>query len=155
MSLYQELESFEKRILSFQVTVDSPKSGFLLAGGIGYDTGFKTGFAFSGSEGYIFDNAGLFFGGYESGIPFDITIHLFQEERYSYFFNDVLVANNRTGEYNISNIEFDKRGSSTLSINNQGSHEGFSASCSLQDSGGYSLYDNVNVLLLGSGDCSS
>ena len=67
MPLYQELESFEKRILSFKVTVDSPESGFLLAGGVEYDSGFQTGFAFSGSEGYIFDNAGLFFGGYESG----------------------------------------------------------------------------------------
>lgn len=154
MPLYQELESFEKRILSFQVTVDSPKSGFLLAGGVEYDSGFQTGFAFSGSEGYIFDNAGLFFGGYESGIPFDITMHFFQEDRYSYFFNNVLVANNRTGGY-ISDIEFDKRGSSTLSIISEGSNEGLSVFCSLKDSGGYTLYDNANVLLFSSDDCSS
>lgn len=152
MPLYQELESFEKRILSFQVTVDSPKSGFLLAGGVEYDSGFQTGFAFSGSEGYIFDNAGLFFGGYESGIPFGITMHFFQEDRYSYFFNDVLVANNRTGGY-ISDIEFDKRGSSTLSISSEGSNEGLSVFCSLQDSDGYTLYDNANVLLLSLDSC--
>tara|TARA_R110002020_G_scaffold158318_4_gene341483 strand:- start:5582 stop:5983 length:402 start_codon:yes stop_codon:yes gene_type:complete len=124
------LPQFENSIFDVTVVVDNPLSGFEFSI-------METGAAatavdliqFSGQEGYIFDQSGNFFGGYQSGIPFDISIHYdWVNTGFKYYFEDVLIANNLksfTGVLNeMSNkanqIEFQKYGNSTLNVSVNG-----------------------------------
>jgi hypothetical protein len=124
------LLQFENSIFDVTVVVDNPLSGFEFSI-------METGAAatavdliqFSGQEGYIFDQSGNFFGGYQSGIPFDISIHYdWANTGFKYYFEDVLIANNLksfTGVLNeMSNkanqIEFQKYGNSTLNVSVNG-----------------------------------
>jgi hypothetical protein len=144
MISYQTLPLYQAQNLFFQVTPASPVSGFHLAGGVQHESGFVTGFVFSGDKGYIFDESGLFFGGFQSGVPLDIKVSLFEENRYSYFFNNVLVANNKSCG-TITDIEFENGGSSLLSMKLEGrAGENFTY---LIDSSGIILFDSDNLLL--------
>ena len=82
----------------------------------------------SGYEGYLFDHSGHFFGGYQSGVPFNVKVYFDSaNETYSHYYNDVLVQNNYDtvevgGSKVINSVVFDKLSneSSTVSIDVSG-----------------------------------
>ena len=130
MKVSGSLPQFENSIFDVVVVVDNPLSGFEFSI-------METGAAatavdliqFSGQEGYLFDQSGKFFGGYQSGVPFDISIHYdWANTGFKYYFEDVLIANNLksfTGVLNeMSNkanqVEFQKYDNSTLNVSVNG-----------------------------------
>lgn len=124
MKVYQQISGKEKSIVNLDILVDNTYSGFLVAAGTGDvvageggSTGLlNSGFVFSGYEGYVFDQSGRFVGGYAPNIPVNISVHMKEDDSYSYFINDSLIANNITGSTGFDYIEFEKHGESTLSI---------------------------------------
>ena len=124
MKVYQQITGKEESIVNLNVFVDNTFSGFCVAAGTGDvltgeggSTGLlNSGFVFSGYEGYIFDQSGRFVGGYSADNPFDISVHMKSDDTYSYFINDVLIANNVSGSTGFDYIEFEKHADSTLSI---------------------------------------
>tara|TARA_B100000131_G_scaffold319150_1_gene364448 strand:+ start:1144 stop:1554 length:411 start_codon:yes stop_codon:yes gene_type:complete len=115
----------------FDVTIEvgTPISGFNFAimqtglHGSSAFTGVKIA-EFSGREGYLFDQSGNFFGGYQSGVPFDISVHYnYEITGFSYYFGDVLMANNITSHTGIgalketpNHISGQKYNNSTFSV---------------------------------------
>ena len=92
------LPSFKNSFYSADITLKSPSSGFMLSlMETGWDgSTFKSAnmVTISGSEGYLFDQSGNFFGGYISGVPFNLDIYYdYTNLSFSYFHNDVLMAN--------------------------------------------------------------
>lgn len=124
MKVYQQISGKEKSIVNLEILVDNTYSGFLVAAGTGDvvageggSTGLlNSGFVFSGYEGYVFDQSGRFVGGYAPNIPVNISVHMKEDDSYSYFINDSLIANNMSGSTGFDYIEFEKHGESTLSI---------------------------------------
>ncbi len=120
------LPNYKNCIYDVDVTIDSPISGFefsIMETGI--DGGFKTAnlITFSGAEGYIFDQSGNFFGGYRSGVPFELEIHHdFLNSTFSYYKDDILIANGLdvTGDSILNGrpnlVMFTKHGESVLSL---------------------------------------
>lgn len=106
---------FQDQSFSFSadITVGIPQSGFSLQIG---QTGahYFPNVSFSGVSGYLFDQSGNFFGGYQKGIPFKISGNYFFDGdtgRYSYFYNNVLVANNVYGSTGfVDSIRFEDYG---------------------------------------------
>jgi len=119
MKVYQQITGREKSIINLELFIDNTFSGFLVAGGTGNAQGdglLNSGFVFSGYEGYIFDQSGRFVGGYQPNSPFTISVHSKDDDTYSYFINDILIANNYSGSSGSDYIEFDKHGDTTLDI---------------------------------------
>jgi hypothetical protein len=124
MKVYQQISGKEKSIVNLDILVDNTYSGFLVAAGTGDvvageggSTGLlNSGFVFSGYEGYVFDQSGRCVGGYAPNIPVNISVHMKEDDSYSYFINDSLIANNMSGSTGFDYIEFEKHGESTLSI---------------------------------------
>lgn len=124
MKVYQQISGKEKSIVNLDILVANTYSGFLVAAGTGDvvagaggSTGLlNSGFVFSGYEGYVFDQSGRFVGGYAPNIPVNISVHMKEDDSYSYFINDSLIANNMSGSTGFDYIEFEKHGESTLSI---------------------------------------
>jgi len=130
MKVSGSLPQFENSIFDVAIVVDNPASGFEFSiMETGLDGSTFTGvdlIQFSGSEGYLFDQSGNYFGGYQSGIPFDMSVHYDKTTTgFKYYFQDVLVANNlkaNTGvlEERANIVQFEKYGNSTLSIDVNG-----------------------------------
>lgn len=119
MKVYQNVTGVEESTIEFNTFVEDSYSGFSIAAGTGNAGGdglLNTGFVFSGSEGYIFDQSGRFVGGYESEEVFNILVHSKSDNTMSFFINDVLIANNYSATTGFDYIEFDKHGESTLNI---------------------------------------
>tara|TARA_B100001093_G_scaffold236738_2_gene226840 strand:- start:71 stop:442 length:372 start_codon:yes stop_codon:yes gene_type:complete len=119
MKVYQQVAGYEESITNLNISIDDTFSGFSVAAGTGNAEGdglLNSGFVFSGSVGYIFDQSGRFVGGYSPNIPFDISVHMKRNDTYSYFIDDVLIANNITGSTGFDYIEFEKHGDSSLGI---------------------------------------
>jgi hypothetical protein len=97
----------------------------------GIDSVFKSAnlVTISGQEGYLFDQSGNFFGGYQSGTPFSLEIQYdYTNKTFSYYLDDVLMANSLdvTGYTILTNgavnlIMFDKHANSSLAMNTTGS----------------------------------
>ena len=119
------LENYQRSIYSVDLTVKTPESGFEYSL---VETGVKGGAAksanlvsISGVNGYLFDQSGNFFGGYESGVPFNIKIYYnYDPPTFSYYHEGVLMANGldvtgydvfETGNVNV--IMFHKHGDSS------------------------------------------
>lgn len=119
MKVYQQLTGYEESILNLNILVENTYSGFSVAGGTGNAEGdalLNSGFVFSGYEGYVFDQSGRFVGGYAPNIPVNLSIHMKSDDTYSYFIDDVLIANNVSGSTGFDYIEFEKHGDSSLGI---------------------------------------
>jgi|SRR6056300_585771 hypothetical protein len=119
MKVYQQLTGYEESILNLNILVENTFSGFSVAGGTGNAEGdglLNSGFVFSGYEGYVFDQSGKFVGGYAPNIPVNLSIHMKSNDTYSYFIDDVLIANNVSGSTGFDYIEFEKHGDSSLGI---------------------------------------
>ena len=88
------LSNYANSIFDINVSVNSPLSGFELSlteTGAFYSANLIT---FSGKEGYLFDQSGNFFGGYQSGVSFNLKVHYdYTDSTFSYYHNDVLAAN--------------------------------------------------------------
>jgi hypothetical protein len=66
-----------------------------------------TGATFSGSNGMIFDNSGAFFGGYSKLEPIQLRIEKKNEDYYSYYFNEILISNERNfSNYGLNGVKF-------------------------------------------------
>ena len=126
------LKGYENSVYDVDVTVDSPLSGFEFSlMETGNDGGWKSAnmVSISGKEGYLFDQSGNFFGGYESGVPFNLKIYYdYNQQAFSYYSDDVLMANSldvtgydifEDGVINL--IMFDKHADSSLALNVTGS----------------------------------
>ena len=128
------LPNYTNSVSDINISVDSPISGFELSlmetGILSTDGSFKTAnlVTFSGKEGYLFDQSGNFFGGYESGKPFKLTVFYdFDTSRFSYYHNNSFIANGldvtgysvlQTG--NVNFLMFNKHGDSTASLSISG-----------------------------------
>ena len=130
MKVSGSLPQFENSIFDVAIVVDDPANGFefsIMETGLDGSSFTEVDLIqFSGSEGYLFDQSGNYFGGYQSGVPFDMSIHYDRTTTgFKYYFQDVLVANNlkvNTGvlEERANIVQFEKYGNSTLSINAEG-----------------------------------
>ena len=121
------LEGYKDSIYSIDIGVDSPISGFEFSlMETGDDWGWKSAnmVTISGKEGFLFDQSGNFFGGYESGVPFNIKIYYdYDNLTFSYYHEGVLMANalDVTGidvfeEGVINLVMFDKHADSSFSM---------------------------------------
>ena len=126
------LKGYKNSTYNVEVTVNSPLSGFEFSlMETGDEGGWKSAnmVTVSGKEGYLFDQSGNFFGGYESGVPFNLKVYYdYRLLTFSYYHEDVLMANSLdvTGidifeEGVINLIMFDKHGDSSLSMDVTGS----------------------------------
>ena len=119
MKVYQNVTGVEESTIEFNTFIEDSFSGFSIAAGAGNAGGdalLNTGFIFSGSEGYIFDQSGRFVGGYEAEEVFNILVHCKSDNTMSFFINDVLIANNYSAPTGFDYIEFDKHGESSMNI---------------------------------------
>lgn len=119
MKVYQQVTGKEESILNLDILVENTFSGFSVAAGTGNAGGdglLNSGFVFSGYEGYVFDQSGRFVGGYAPNIPVNISVHMKSDDTYSYFIDDVLIANNVSGSTGFDYIEFEKHGDASLNI---------------------------------------
>ena len=124
MKVSGSLPRLDNSVFDFSINVKSPSSGFeftIQESGI-YPV--KNIITFSGNEGYVFDQSGHLCGGYQSGVPFDISVHYSRDfTGFSYYFNNTLIANNMSGMSGTSSaagvpcqVEFDKHGDSSLFV---------------------------------------
>lgn len=119
MKVYQQVTEREKSITNFEVTVDNTYSGFSILAGTATeerDDLLNISFGFNGYEGYIFDISGRFVGGYSKDVPVTLSVHMKDDETYSYFINDTLICNNMSGVTGFNSIEFNKHGNSSILI---------------------------------------
>ena len=124
MKVYQQVTGKEQSIVNLDILVENTYSGFYVAAGTGDvvtgeggSTGLlNSGFVFSGYEGYVFDQSGRFVGGYAPNVPVNISVHMKSDDTYSYFIDDVLIANNVSGSTGFDYIEFEKHGDASLNI---------------------------------------
>lgn len=118
-----------------------------------------TGISFSGQNGYIFDQDGLFFGGYTPNDNFKIKVVKKNYYDFSYYFNDTLIANdmqiNTTGVGDISalnSVYFSAGLGSTLNgesvVEKFGSVEAGTFGSFLEDNLDNYLYSQDNILLV-------
>jgi hypothetical protein len=125
------LPNYLNSVYDITLSLDSPISGFefsLMETGI--DSTFKTSnlVSFSGSEGYLFDQSGHFFGGYESGKTFSLKVFYdHTNETFTYYKDDLLIANKMlvtgvgvvsTGS--INHVSFTKYADSEASVSASG-----------------------------------
>jgi len=119
MKVYQRVTGHEKSITNFEVVVDDTYSGFSILAGTATEEGddlTNISYGFNGYEGYIFDFSGRFVGGYSKDIPINISVHMKDDNTYSYFINDALICNNMDGITGFNSIEFNKHGDSSIFI---------------------------------------
>jgi hypothetical protein len=124
-------ENYECSVYSVDLNINSPESGFEFSlMETGYDGSWKTAnlVTISGVSGYLFDQSGNFFGGFQSGIPFNVKIYYdYDNKTFSYDLEDVLMANSldvtgydvfETGLVNLA--MFHKHGDSSATVVGQG-----------------------------------
>tara|TARA_R100000231_G_scaffold134416_1_gene107953 strand:- start:4410 stop:5666 length:1257 start_codon:yes stop_codon:yes gene_type:complete len=124
------LANYTNSIFDMTISADSPHSGFevsLMETGAFYSPNLIT---FSGREGYLFDKDGNFFGGYESGVPFNIQVHYdYDNSTFSYYHQDNLIANGLsiTGvdsqgatDGAVNFVKFTKHGNSNMTVSATG-----------------------------------
>ena len=123
MKVSGSLPELENSIFDITVLVDNPSSGFefsLMETGVSatpHDL-----IQFSGKEGYLFDQSGNFFGGYQSGLPFTVSVYYdWTNTGFKYYFDDVLIANDLetsvgTLPRRVNQVEFQKYDNSTINV---------------------------------------
>lgn len=126
------LSNYQNAIYDISLSINSPLSGFELSlseTGKFYRSDLIT---FSGAEGYVFDQSGNFFGGYGSGVSFDLEVHHdYINSSFSYYQDGVLIANGLdvTGQAygatdkSVNCLIFNKHGDSQVSLSVSGQSE--------------------------------
>ena len=120
-------ENYGRSVYSVDLNINSPESGFEFSlMETGYDGSWKTAnlATISGVSGYLFDQSGNFFAGFESGTPFNIKVYYdYDNKAFSYYHEDILMANSldvtgydvfETGLVNFA--MFHKHGTSSATI---------------------------------------
>jgi hypothetical protein len=125
MIINESFSNYQNAIYDISLIIDSPDSGFelsLFESGKFYSSNLIT---FSGADGYLFDQSGNFFAGYQSGVPFDLEVHYdYANSTFFYYKDQTLIANGLdiTGKSNgatdksINSLSFHKNGTSELSL---------------------------------------
>ncbi len=122
MKVSGSLPSVGNSIFNVGLEVHNPVSGFEFSI---METGAAVAvnlIQFSGVSGYLFDQSGNFFGGYQSGAPFEMCIHYDKTNTgFKYYLDNVLIANNMTSQTgplaeNANHMQFQKYSDSSLSI---------------------------------------
>jgi hypothetical protein len=113
----------------------------------------ETGVSFSGSNGFIFDQRGNFFGGYTPNERFSIQINKKDYDSFSYSFNNKLIANNMFFEDDAINaIKFENQELSNLEYVIKSHDKGFVAAGTfgefVEDNLENRLYSSDNILLI-------
>ena len=127
-------ENYGRSVYSVDLNITSPESGFEFSlmeiGGVPSEGSWKSAnlVTISGVSGYLFDQSGNFFGGFESGTPFNITLYYDYDNRtFSYYHEGVLMANSldvtgydvfETGLVNLA--MFHKHGDSSATVVGRG-----------------------------------
>lgn len=119
MKVYQQISGYKESVINLTVTAENTNSYFSVAVGNGFDSGaitglHNTGFVVSGQNGYLFDQSGNFFAGYQPEIPFTISVHNTAGNRLMYYYNDKIISNNTYKSADVDYIEFDKNNASLL-----------------------------------------
>ena len=126
------LSNYQNAIYDISLSINSPLSGFELSlseTGKFHSSDLIT---FSGAEGYVFDQSGNFFGGYGSGVSFDLEVHHdYMNSSFSYYQDGVLIANGLdvTGQAygatdkSVNCLIFNKHGDSEVSLSVSGQSE--------------------------------
>lgn len=116
MKIYSQPNISGAFVADIKINVRDPDSGFRFS--LGQNTGvdFDTGLSFYGYSGYVFDQENVFFGGYSSGSDFGIQVHVFEDNRVSYFFEETLIRNNLTAPFSMNTFEFEKIGDSSAFV---------------------------------------
>ena len=126
------LSNYQNAIYDISLSINSPLSGFELSlseTGKFHSSDLIT---FSGAEGYVFDQSGNFFGGYGSGVSFDLEVHHdYINSSFSYYQDGVLIANGLdvTGQAygatdkSVNCLIFNKHGDSEVSLSVSGQSE--------------------------------
>ena len=83
--------------------------------------------SFSGQQGYLFDQSGRYFNGYQSGTTFNLKVFYdYSNRTFTFYHDDVLVANSydvtgfSQGAGFINTVVFDKEDTSSLSVDVSG-----------------------------------
>jgi len=113
----------------------------------------ETGISFSGVNGYLFDQSGVFFGGYSPQENFKIRIIKKDYESFSYSFNGSLICNQRNLEtMGINAVKFSDAANSKLNGSSDcelfGSVDAGTFGEFLKDNLDNQLYSSDNILLI-------
>ena len=118
----ESLPNYKNAVYDLDITVNDPDKGFrfhLMETGASSESMLVS---FSGHQGYLFDQSGNFFGGYDSGIPFELLVHYDHDnESFSYYHEKVLMANDMrvTGSAAnkiVNDVRFDPHNGGSLSL---------------------------------------
>ena len=144
MIVYKKISSYTQSEIDLTFSSSNTEEVFTVCGGLAEtgvgSTGLVTaGFCFSGYDGYLFDQSGNFFGGYQPNKPFSLQVHLKTGNTLSYFQNGQLIANNLHVEENVEYIKLEKENmSSTATVYGQ-PHEKFTLPFLMLSGGAISL----------------
>lgn len=117
MIVYKQVTGYKQSTIDLTISVGDTDAGFTVCGGLA-ETGvgstglITTGFCISGSDGYLFDTSGNFFGGYQPNTPFNLQIHLKTGDKWSYFHNGKIIANDLYLDENVEFLKFEKENAS-------------------------------------------
>ena len=89
-----EVANYKNAIYDLNIIVNDPANGFRLDLMETGSSSQRTLVTFSGYQGYLFDQSGNFFGGYDSGVPFELVVQYDHTNKtFSYYHDTVLMAN--------------------------------------------------------------
>ena len=122
-----DLPNYKNSFYDLNFVINDPASGFqfhLMETGASLN-GYLV--SITGKEGYLFDQSGKFFGGYQSGTPFGIQIYYdHNNETFTYYKDNVLMANFYDvtgfglGDGVVNCVSFDKGDNSSVSVDVSG-----------------------------------
>ena len=116
------IPNYKNAVYDLDVTVNDPAKGFrldLMETGASSE---RTLVSFSGYEGYLFDQSGNFFGGYDSGVPFELVVQYDHTNKsFSYYHDGFLMANalDITGyvtDGKVNSVQFEGYSDGSLSV---------------------------------------
>tara|TARA_R100000482_G_C5053037_1_gene113588 strand:+ start:212 stop:598 length:387 start_codon:yes stop_codon:yes gene_type:complete len=121
-----EIANYKNAVYDLDITVNDPANGFRLDLMETGSSSQRTLVTFSGYQGYLFDQSGNFFGGYDSGVPFELVVQYDHTNKtFSYYHDTVLMANGLdiTGyvtDGKVNAVRFDGYNNGSLSLSVSG-----------------------------------
>ena len=121
-----DIANYKNAVYDLDITVNDPANGFRLDLMETGSSSQRTLVTFSGYQGYLFDQSGNFFGGYDSGVPFELVVQYDHTNKtFSYYHDTVLMANGLdiTGyvtDGKVNAVRFDGYNNGSLSLSVSG-----------------------------------